>query len=214
MKSKVKICGLRDEEGLQAACNAGADWIGFVFFSRSPRFLTPVRAATLLERHKRATPQSVGLFVKASDDVIAETLSAVKLDVLQIYDTISRAREIKARFGLPVWRSCAVETEMDLPTETDLDGYVIEPRQPSDATRPGGNGVRLDWSLLSHWKAPAPWMLAGGLNPGNVAQAIKASNAPAVDVSSGVEIAPGDKSPELIRNFIKNARSTCAADQN
>ncbi|GAB6855784.1 phosphoribosylanthranilate isomerase [Asaia astilbis] len=214
MKSKVKICGLRDEEGLQAACDAGADWIGFVFFAHSPRFLTPVRAASLLERYTRTMPQIVGLFVKASDDVIAETLSSIKLDILQIYDTTSRAREIKARFDLPVWRSCAVETEMDLPTETDLDGYVIEPRQPSDATRPGGNGVRLDWSLLSHWKAPAPWMLAGGLNPGNVAQAIKASNASAVDVSSGVEIAPGDKSPELIRNFIKNARSTCAADQN
>ncbi|GBR15767.1 phosphoribosylanthranilate isomerase [Asaia spathodeae] len=214
MKTGVKICGLTDGAGLKAASDAAADWIGFVFFERSPRFVTPTEAAELIASHEGALPKIVGLFVKASDAQIAETLATVKLDILQLYDTPERARAIKARFGLPVWLSCAVESQDDLPKDTDLDGYVIEPRAPGNASRPGGNGISLDWALLRNWHAPFPWMLAGGLNPDNIAQAIAASHAPAVDVSSGVETAPGCKSPDMIRNFIKNARGTCAPDRN
>lgn len=214
MKTGIKICGLNDNDGLKAACEAGADWIGFVFFARSPRFVTPAAAADLVMPFNGVLPQMVGLFVKASDAQIAETLSAIKLDILQLYDTPERARAIKARFGLPVWLSCAVASRSDLPQEPDFDGYVVEPRAPDNASRPGGNGLSLDWSLLQGWHSPSPWMLAGGLNPENIARAITASGAPAVDVSSGVETAPGCKSPEKIRNFIKNVRGTCAQDRN
>ncbi|WP_438380980.1 phosphoribosylanthranilate isomerase [Asaia sp. BMEF1] len=213
MKTGVKICGLMDSDGLRSACEAGADWIGFVFFAKSPRFVTPQEAAELVASYRGTLPKIVGLFVKASDEQIAATLSTVHLDILQLYDTPERARAIKARFGLPVWLSCAITDQNDLPTESDLDGYVIEPRAPDNASRPGGNGISLDWALLQSWHSPSPWMLAGGLNPDNIAQAIAASGAPAVDVSSGVETAPGCKSPALIRNFIKNARGTCAPDR-
>lgn len=209
----VKICGIKERSAFDEACEAGADWIGFVFFTRSPRFMTPQAVATLLNSEKKARPQTVGLFVKADDSTIERTLSVADLDILQIYDTPSRALEIRQKFGRPVWLSCAVTTPSDLPESTRLDGYVIEPRAPADAALPGGNGTTMDWSLLRYWQAPTSWMLAGGLTPDNVAQALAISHAPAVDVSSGVETAPGEKSPELIRNFIKNVRGYCAANK-
>ena len=209
----VKICGIRERSAFDAACEAGADWIGFVFFARSPRCVTPQTVATLLRSEKKARPQTVGLFVKADDSTIERTLSVADLDILQIYDTPARALEIRQKFKRPVWLSCAVTTPIDLPENTMLDGYVIEPRAPADAALPGGNGITLDWSLLRHWQAPSPWMLAGGLTPDNVARALAMSHAPAVDVSSGVETAPGEKSPELVRNFIKNVRGYCAANK-
>jgi len=218
VKRGVKICGLTEVQGLRAACDERAEWIGFVFFARSPRFVTPVQAARLVSSISTPLPETVGLFVKATDEEIAATLTEIPLSVLQIYDTPERARSIRERFSLPVWLSRAVSGTGDLPTEADIDGYVIEPRPPAGATRPGGNGVTLDWRLMRSWQAPAPWMLAGGLTPESVADAIVASGAQAVDVSSGVETAPGQKSPELIRNFIKNARSasvgTCAPERN
>lgn len=209
----VKICGISERSAFDAACEAGANWIGFVFFARSPRFVTPQAVATMLNSEKKARPQTVGLFVKADDSTIERTLSAADLDILQIYDTPSRALEIRQKFGRPVWLSCAVTTPSDLPESTKMDGYVIEPRAPADAALPGGNGITLDWSLLRHWQAPSPWMLAGGLTPDNVAHALAMSHAPAVDVSSGVETAPGEKSAELVRNFIKNVRGYCAANK-
>ncbi|WP_025885900.1 phosphoribosylanthranilate isomerase [Asaia prunellae] len=213
MRTGVKICGLTEAKSLRAACEAGADWVGFVFFARSPRYITPQIAASLLSAHQGTLPQTVGLFVEASDEQIAETLATVKLDILQLYDAPERALAIRKRFNLPVWLSCAVESRDDLPTDHRFDGFVIEPRPPGSASRPGGNGAKLDWALLLDWQAPAPWMLAGGLTPQNIALALSASGAPAVDVSSGVEIQTGHKSPDLIRNFIKNARGTCAPDR-
>ncbi|WP_122040510.1 phosphoribosylanthranilate isomerase [Asaia bogorensis] len=204
----VKICGITEPQSLQAACEARADWIGLVFFDRSPRYVTPAKAASLIAQRADTGPQVVGLFVKARDEVIADTLAACPLDILQIYDTPERARAIRQKFGRPVWLSCPVSTRKDLPACTDLDGLVIEPRAPSSAANPGGNGLRLDWSVLKDWDAPLPWMLAGGLTPDNIGQAITDSGAAFVDVSSGVETAPGKKSATLIRNFIKNAQAT------
>ncbi|GBQ83223.1 phosphoribosylanthranilate isomerase [Asaia krungthepensis] len=214
----VKICGVRDLEALQVAAQAGADWIGLVFFSRSPRYLTPTQAAALVSSYKGSLPRLTGLFVKASDETIQTALDEIDLDILQIYDTPERAQAIRQRFGKPVWLSCAVHTADDLPADAEFDGYVIEPRAPKNAANPGGNGVALNWSILRHWRPTVPWMLAGGLTPENVGPAILQSGAPAVDVSSGVETRPGEKSAELIRNFVKNARSAghgpCATIRN
>jgi phosphoribosylanthranilate isomerase len=204
---RVKICGLNDAAGLDAAVAAGADWVGFVFFPASPRAVTPAQAAALSARH-RAGPLRAGLFVDPSDNDVAAALAAVALDVLQLYAPPARAVAVRARFGVPVWRAVGVTAAEDLPARSEgVDGLVIEPKPPAGATRPGGNAVALDWSLLSGWQAPLPWLLAGGLTADTVAGAIRASGAAAVDVSSGVERARGVKDPALIRAFVAQARA-------
>jgi phosphoribosylanthranilate isomerase len=135
----------------------------------------------------------------------------VRLDVLQVYDGRERCAALRARFGLPVWRAVGVAAAADLPAAAEgVDGFVIEARPPEGATRPGGNAAAFDWSILRGWRAPLPWLLAGGLTPANVAEAIRATGAPAVDVSSGVERESGKKDPELIRAFVAAARASPA----
>jgi phosphoribosylanthranilate isomerase len=130
------------------------------------------------------------------------------LEILQIYGDAARCRALQARFRLPVWRAVGVSAKTELPVEGEvLDGFVIEPKPPADATRPGGNAVAMDWSLLSDWESPGFWLLGGGLKPENVVQAMSQSHAPAVDVSSGVEAWPGRKSPALIREFVTKVRN-------
>lgn len=210
-RTGIKICGIREPHALNAAIESDVDWVGFVFFARSPRFVTPRSVAQLVRGIGATSTRTVGLFVRASDEIIENTLAETDLDILQVYDTPDRALEIRQRFARPVWLSCAVAAVSELPGPRPLDGYVIEPRAPAQSALPGGNGVAMDWNLLGMWQTPMPWMLAGGLTPGNVAEALRVSHAPAVDVSSGVERAPGEKSPALIRNFVKNVRSSCAA---
>lgn len=202
---KVKICGIRDETGLDAAIEAGADWVGFVFFARSPRVVTPEQALRLHDRLQGRMP-AVGLFVEPDDAAIARVLETVRIEILQLYTDPERAAAVRDRFGLPVWLAHGVSTQEQLPRTSRADGLVIESRPPRDADRPGGNGVAFDWSILRAWSAPAPWLLAGGLTPDNVTQAIALSGAPAVDVSSGVEARPGEKDAELIRRFVSAAR--------
>jgi phosphoribosylanthranilate isomerase len=202
----VKICGVSDAAAFDAAVGAGADFVGFVFFPRSPRYVMPAQAAALSARHAGG-PARVGLFVDPSDDEISAALAEVALNALQIYSPAERTTELRTRFNLPVWRAVGVTTRADLPREARADQLLIEPRPPADATRPGGNAIALDWSLLNGWTAPAPWLLGGGLTPANVAAAIRATGAPGVDVSSGVERAPGVKDPTLIRAFIAAARA-------
>jgi phosphoribosylanthranilate isomerase len=204
-RTGVKICGIRDEAALDAAAEGGADWVGFVFFARSPRVVA-APAAAALQRRLGGRATSVGLFVSPTDDEIARTLDAVPLDILQLYTDPDRAAVLRDRFGLPVWLAHGVRGRDELPRATALDGLVVEARAPDGADRPGGNGVRFDWSITRDWTAPSPWLLAGGLTPDNVRAAIGASAAPAVDVSSGVEHAPGEKDPVLIRRFIAAAR--------
>jgi phosphoribosylanthranilate isomerase len=202
---RVKICGITTEAGMDAAVAAGADWVGLNFFPASPRHVTPQRAADLAARP--GLPTLVGLFVKPEDAEIAATLAAVKLDVLQVYVDAPRAAEIRARFGLPVWRAVGVSAATDLPRDPGgVDGFVIEAKAPPGATRPGGNAVTFDWSILADWRAPAPWLLAGGLGPDNVAEAIRATGAAAVDVASGVEREKGIKDPALVAAFVHAAR--------
>jgi phosphoribosylanthranilate isomerase len=202
----VKICGVNSAAAFDAVIEAGADWVGFVFFARSPRYVTPAFAASLSARHAGG-PRRVGLFVGAADADIEAALSEVALDVLQLYDGSARVDAVAARFGVPVWRSVPIGGASDLPSAPGAAAaLVIEPRMPKGATRPGGNARALDWTMLRGWRPAFPWLLAGGLTPGNVAASVAASGAEAVDVSSGVEVAPGEKSAALIRAFVAAAR--------
>jgi phosphoribosylanthranilate isomerase len=203
---QVKICGINDPEAFDTAVAAGADWIGFAFFPPSPRNVTPAQAAELSARSPGG-PARVGLFVEPAPEAIAATLDAVRLDALQIYGALDLSG-LRQRFGLPVWHAVGVAVDEDLPTGSGgADRLVMEAKAPPEATRPGGNAVSFDWSLLRGWRAPAPWILAGGLTVSNVAEAVRITGASAVDVSSGVERARGVKDPELIRAFIANARA-------
>jgi len=207
MPVKVKICGINDPLAFDTAVACGADWIGFVFFPPSPRYVSPAQAAALSAR-SAGGPQRVGLFVKPSVAAIAAVLETVRLDILQLYGAEADLPALRERFGLEVWRAIGVGTAGDLPGEAGgADRFVLEARSPPEATRPGGNAVSFDWSLLRGWRSPVPWVLAGGLTADNVAEAVRVSGAEAVDVSSGVERSPGVKDPALIRRFIANARA-------
>jgi phosphoribosylanthranilate isomerase len=203
----VKICGINSEVAFDVSVEAGADYLGFVFFNRSPRLVSARQAASLSARHP-AGPQRVGLFVDPSADDIQLVLNEMKLDALQIYGDAAACRNIKARFGLTVWSAVGVAAPEDLPASAHgVDGFVIEPKAPASASRPGGNAMTMDWTILEGWRSPLPWLLAGGLNAENIAGAIIKTGAPGVDVSSGVESLPGVKSPALIRRFVANVRN-------
>lgn len=205
--TRVKICGINDPAAFDTAIQAGADWLGFVFFPPSPRYVTAETAASLSARHKGGPPR-VGLFVNPTLEDILTVLATVRLDALQLYDPRVSLAEIRARTGLPVWLATGVSAPADLPNASDADRLVIEAKPPAGANRPGGNAVTFDWSILQGWNAPVPWILAGGLNPENVATAIRQTGATAVDVSSGVESRKGVKDPGLIRAFIAATKST------
>jgi phosphoribosylanthranilate isomerase len=202
---RIKICGINDPVAFDTAVAAGADYVGFVFFPPSPRFITPEQAATLSARHPGG-PLRVGLFVDPTPEAIARVLNTIRLDALQLYGAVDFLL-FREQFGLPLWRGIGIDTVADLPNDPGgADALVLEAKPPPGATRPGGNAVQFDWSLLRTWTAPAPWILAGGLTPDNVAAAIRATGATVVDVSSGVEKQRGVKDPALILAFIKDIR--------
>lgn len=199
---RVKICGVRTVAALEAA--AAADWVGFVFFARSPRCVTAGEAAALLDG--RETPRRVGLFVAPRDEEVLDVLRQVRLDVLQVHASEARVAELRALSGLEVWRAVGVAERADLPAASVADALLVESRPPPGADRPGGNALAMDWDLARGWPAPVPWLLAGGLHVGNVAEAVARSGAQAVDVSSGVESSLGVKDAAMIREFIDAAR--------
>ena len=206
--TEVKICGVNDAAAMDAAAEAGAEWVGFVFFPPSPRAVSAAHAAALAGRHPGG-PRPVGLFVDPTDEEIGTVLDAIALAVLQVHAAPDRAAAIQARFGAPVWRAVGVATPADLPMSAPGVARLLLDRKPApDAPLPGGNAETFDWSVLRGWHAPAPWVLAGGLTPGNVAEAIRQTAAQTVDVSSGVERARGVKDPALIAAFVKAVRAT------
>jgi phosphoribosylanthranilate isomerase len=208
MSAKVKICGVNDAVAFDTAVAAGADWVGFVFFPASPRFVTPAEAAALSARWAGGPPR-VGLFVEPTVAAIRAVLREVRLDALQVYGSAEAdIAAFRGEFGLPVWRAKGIASAADLPADDGgADAWLLEAKPPAEATRPGGNAVSFDWTILRGWSAPGPWVLAGGLRPDNVAEAIRVTGAAVVDVSSGVERSRGVKDPGLIRDFIRNAKA-------
>lgn len=205
--TEIKICGVNDPAAMDAVAEAGADWVGFVFFPPSPRHVLPAQAGALAARHTGG-PRPVGLFVDPTDEDIAAAIGSAGLQVLQVHATPERAAAIQTRFGLPVWHAVGVATADDLPATAPGVTRLLLDRKPAlDATLPGGNAQAFDWSVLRGWPAPVPWVLAGGLTAANVAAAIARTGALTVDVSSGVERARGVKDPAMIAAFVKAVRT-------
>src|SRR5882757_10714298 len=208
----IKICGLSTPEALDAALDAGADAVGFVFFPPSPRHLGFEAARTLGPR-VRDRALKVALAVDASDDWLAAVIEALRPDMLQLHgkETRDRVVMVRTRFGLPVIKALPIAARADLAPirqyASVADRLLFDARAPRAATRPGGLGKSFDWRLLENLKIAVPYMLSGGLDAGNVAEALRITRAPGVDVSSGVERAPGEKDPDKIRAFIAAARA-------
>jgi phosphoribosylanthranilate isomerase len=209
----AKICGLRTPETVGAAVEGGADFIGFNFFLKTPRYVEPAAAAAL----GRNLPRNVvktGLFVDDDDARIAAILDTVPLDLLQLHgsETPERVAAIKAKFGLPVMKVIKVRSAADIARAADFesvaDRLLFDAQPPAEMKNamPGGNAVSFDWTLLRGFRSRLPWMLSGGLTPANVAEAVRQSGAPAVDVSSGVEDRPGDKNVSKIKDFLEETR--------
>ena len=204
----MKICGLKDPDLVRLCAAEGADWVGFVFVEASPRHVTPEAVETLLLGVGRSVP--VALLANA-DDALIDRVTATGIRVLQLHgqESPERVAEIRARTGCEVWKAFGVETAEDLAGAGPFaaaDRLLIDAKPPTDAARTGGHGQAFDWSILKGWTAPKPWILAGGLTPENVAGAITATGAPAVDVSSGVERLRGLKDKELVRAFLRAAK--------
>jgi phosphoribosylanthranilate isomerase len=209
----VKICGLSTRETLDVALQAGADMVGFVFFPPSPRHLG-LEKARQLGKQAKGRAIKVALSVDADDATLGNIVDALQPDILQLHgrESVARVRDIKQKFGLQVMKALAVETSADL---AQLPGYaavadriLFDARAPKGATRPGGLGATFDWHVLENFDLKLPFMVSGGLDAANVAEAVRVTRAGGVDVSSGVESAVGIKDPDMIRAFIRAARAT------
>ena len=208
---RVKICGLTTPEAAAHAAGAGAAYVGLVFFPPSPRAVTPAQAAKIAA----AVPAGV---VKVAltvdpDDALLDQIAALPIDMMQLHgsETPDRVTQIKSKLGLPVMKAIGVQTVADL-AEIDryapvADQLLVDTKPPRGATRPGGNAMTFDWSLIAGRRWPVPWMLAGGLTEANVAEAIRVTGANQLDLSSAVESAPGVKDPALVEAFIATANS-------
>ena len=214
----IKICGLTTPAALDAALAAGADMVGFVFFPPSPRNVG-YEAARALARQVRGRAQKVALTVDASDEQFHAIIDALMPDMLQLHgkETPDHVVAVRTRFGLPVMKALPIAERADLAPirlyDKVADRLTFDARAPREATRPGGLGKSFDWRLLESLATGVPFMLSGGLDAGNVAEALRVTRAPGVDVSSGVERAPGEKDPDKIRAFIAAARdAACRLD--
>ncbi len=215
MSVTVKICGLSSESALDVALEAGADMVGFVFFPPSPRHIAFAAARSLGQR-VRGHARKVALTVDADDALFDALVEALDPDMLQLHgkEPPERVAALKKRFRLPVMKAIAVETKGDLAGVSAYAGVadrlLFDARAPRQATRPGGLGRPFDWHLLENLDLGVPFMLSGGLDAGNVGEALLITRAPGVDVSSGVERAPGEKDPDKIRAFVHAARQAAA----
>ena len=208
----IKICGLSTPATLDAALDAGADMVGFVFFPPSPRSLD-FGTATALSARVGGRALKVALSVNADDALLEGIIAHLRPDILQFHgkESPERVLAVKARFGLPVMKALHISREEDLRDiaryEGAADRLLFDARPPEGAILPGGNGAAFDWNILRNVESALPWLLSGGLNADNVAQALEVTAAPGLDVSSGVETAPGVKSVALIGQFVARARA-------
>jgi phosphoribosylanthranilate isomerase len=212
MTTEVKICGLRSELALDAALAGGADFIGLVFYPRSPRNIE-LAAARVLADKARGRAKVVALLVDPDDALLTEVIETVEPDIVQLHgaETPTRVAEIARRFGKPVMKAVAVATPADVTVALEYvahaDRILFDAKPLPGETLPGGNGIAFDWQALAGLEGRVDFMLAGGLTPDNVGEAIRRTGARAVDVSSGVESRPGEKDPDLIRRFIQAAKT-------
>ncbi|WP_238370727.1 phosphoribosylanthranilate isomerase [Heliomarina baculiformis] len=212
MNTRMKFCGLRTPADVSAAVEAGAAYVGFVFFPPSPRYLKPEDAAPIAAQVPEGIAK-VALVVNADDELLDQITETVPIDMLQLHgkETPKRLAEIKQRYGLPVMKAVGVAGPEDLEKlDTYLrvaDQVLVDAKPPKDATLPGGNGLAFDWRLIAGRRWPVPWMLAGGLTDANVAEAMRLTGARQVDVSSGIETAPGIKDSVLMQSFAEAVRT-------
>ncbi|MBL4788744.1 MAG: phosphoribosylanthranilate isomerase [Kordiimonadaceae bacterium] len=212
MAVDVKICGITEADYAHLAAEHGARWLGFVFFEKSPRNLT-LEAAEALGKELPGGPKRVGVFVNAPDPLLKSAVEALSLDAVQLHgnETPEDAARLKEMLGVKIIKAISIGGEDDL-AKADaflphVDRILFDAKPPKDAVLPGGNAVALPWHILKGKNLPYRWILAGGLTAENVAEAIAASDATAVDISSGVESAPGKKSPERIKAFLSAAKA-------
>ncbi|MEM9196961.1 MAG: phosphoribosylanthranilate isomerase [Pseudomonadota bacterium] len=204
---RTKVCGLTDPHALSAAIAAGAAYLGFVFFPRSPRNLD-IEPATALVASVPPGIAKVGLFVDPEPEALQAVLARVPLDIIQLHgrETPETVAATRAQTGLPVMKAIGVAEAEDIERIADYeavaDQILVDAKPPKNASRPGGNGLAFDWRLIAGRRWAKPWMLAGGLTPENVEEAVRRTGARQVDVSSGVESAPGHKDPAAIRAFL------------
>ncbi len=211
-KTAIKICGMSDAASVDAAVSAGADYLGFIIFPKSPRHVSPAEAGALASRKGNA--KSVAVLVDPSEPQLGQVLRAMRPDYIQLHGGESPARCLDARHYAEhgVWKALGVSTKEDL-AKVDayrgyVEGFLFDAKPPKDADRPGGLGTAWDYSLLKGFDPGVPWLLAGGLTPETVAPAIHASGAPGVDVISGVESSPGTKDLARLHDFIRRARGS------
>lgn len=212
MAFDIKICGLKTDEALAAALDGGASHVGFIFFAKSPRNIAPVDAGRLREAAK-GRAKAVAVTVDASDEFHDEIVAAMAPDMIQLHgkETPERVAEVKARYGLPVMKAFSIREAADFeamaPYIGVADRMLFDAKPPAGSELPGGNGVSFDWRLLAGLDASVDYMLSGGLNAANIGDAIKLANPPGIDISSGVESAPGVKDAALIECFFKAVRA-------
>jgi len=210
MPVQAKICGINTPEAMTAALDGGAVWVGLMFFPPSPRFVD-LKQAAVLAGQSAGQAERVGVFVSPDDQLLQDTLARVPLDVIQLHgkEEPDRVAEVKALTGLPVWKAVSISEQTDVERAAayfeTADQLLFDAKPPKGSVLPGGNAVTFDWRLLTGTEWPLPWLLSGGLHAGNVAEAVRLTGALAVDVSSGVESAPGTKDPARIRAFLDAA---------
>ncbi len=212
MKAMIKICGLSTPEAVDRAAELGADMAGFIFFEKSPRHVTVSTAAGLAQQARRRGLKTVAVTVDMDDAGLDEIVAQMKPDWLQLHggESPERAAELKARFGLPVMKAFAIREAADFariaPYQGIADRFLFDAKPPKGSDLPGGNGVSFDWRLLAKLDEAASYMLSGGLTKDNIGEALAISGAPGVDVSSGVESAPGIKDLSMMDGFVQAVR--------
>ena len=217
MSLDIKICGLKTAEAVAAALDGGASHIGFIFFPKSPRYVDP-REAGRLRQAAQGRAIAVAVTVDPDDVTLDAIVAAMQPDMLQLHgnESVNRVAEIRARYGLPVMKALALRERGDLeqikPYIGVADRFLFDAKPPKGSELPGGNGVSFDWQVLSELDASTDYMLSGGLNASSIAEALRATNAQGIDISSGVESAPGVKDVGLIKDFFRAVRAAKSAD--
>jgi phosphoribosylanthranilate isomerase len=212
MALDIKICGLKTDEAMAAALAGGASHVGFIFFGKSPRYVEPAEAGRLRQA-AIGKARAVAVTVDADDAFLDDIVEQMRPDMLQLHgtETPERVAEVKARYGLPVMKVFSVSEAADLerirPFVGIADRFMFDAKPPKGSLLPGGNGVAFDWSILAGLDAGLDYMLSGGLNAANIGDALRSADPPAIDISSGVESAPGVKDPALIEQFFRAVRA-------